>query len=114
MKKIATYFLVALLGFGLSVMAHGPKKILLSFDKDTQTLTADIQHKVKNIESHYISEVIVFVNDKEVKTVSYEKQSEKLNELVEIPLENIKEGDEIKLSAKCNKFGKKSSKLVVE
>lgn len=114
MKKQLLLLFIAIFAFGMSVMAHAPKKIILTFDKATNTLKADIQHKVKDVEDHFISDIIIYVNDKEVKTSTYEKQSEKLNEVFEIQLENVKSGDEIKLKAKCNKFGSKSSKIKVE
>jgi hypothetical protein len=69
---------------------------------------------VKDVSDHYISDIIVYVNDEEITTTTYEKQTDKLNEIVEIPLENIKNGDVIKLKAKCNKFGSKSAKIKVE
>lgn len=114
MKKQIIFSTLAVLVFSFSVMAHAPKKIKLSFDKATNTLTADIFHKVKDVDEHYISDIIIYINGEEVKTSTYEKQSEKQNETVEITLENVKEGDEIKLKAKCNKFGSKSSKIKVE
>lgn len=114
MNKRILFSLLIMVVISLSSMAHAPKKIILKFNTETNTLSADIIHKVKDISSHYISDVIIYVNDVEVKKASFEKQAEKENEEAEYLLENIKVGDEIKLVAKCNKFGKKSAKLVVE
>ena len=98
----------------VSVMAHAPKKIILSFDKSNNTLSAEIMHKVKDVSTHYLATITIFVNDVEVKTATFEKQLAKENHEVSYLLENIKVGDEIKLSAKCSKFGKKSAKVIVE
>lgn len=114
MRKQILFSVIAIFLFSVGVMAHAPKKITLTFDKATKTLKADILHKVKDVDGHYISDIIIYVNDQEVKTSTYEKQSEKLNEVVEFQLEDVKEGDVIKLKAKCNKFGSKSSKIKVE
>lgn len=114
MKKQILFSMIAILMISMTVMAHAPKKIILTFDKASSTLTADMVHKVKDVNAHYISEVTIYVNGEEVKVATFEKQSEILNELAEFKLENIKEGDEIKLVAKCNKFGKKAAKIMVE
>ena len=106
--------MVIVLVMSMALMAHAPKKIVLSFDKASNTLTADILHKVKDIDKHYISDISIYVNDVEVKTATLEKQENKQSELLEYQLENIMEGDVIKLVAKCNKFGKKSAKIVIE
>lgn len=114
MRKQLLFSIIAIFVFSLSVMAHAPKKITLTFDKASKTLKADILHKVKDVGDHYISDITIYVNGEEIKTSTYEKQSEKLNEIVEFQLEDVKEGDVIKLKAKCNKFGSKSSKITVE
>lgn len=114
MTKRILFSALAFMAISISVMAHAPKKIILEYNKETKTLSVDIIHKVKDVSTHYISDIIIYVNDIEVKTASLEKQAEKENEVAEYQLEDIKEGDEIKLVAKCNKFGKKSAKIVVE
>jgi len=114
MNKQILLSMLAILMMTVTLMAHAPKKIILSFDRTSSTLTADIFHKVKNIDKHYISNITIYVNDVEVNTTSIEKQENKLSEIFEYQLKNVKEGDVIQLVAKCNKFGKKSAKLIVE
>ncbi len=114
MKKQILFSIIAILMMSMTVLAHAPKKIILTFDKATNTLKADMIHKVKDINSHYISKVTIYVNGDEVQVATFEKQAEILNEESDFILENIKSGDEIKLVAKCNKFGKKAAKIVVE
>lgn len=114
MKKQILFSIIAILMISMTVMAHAPKKIILTFDKATSTLTADMIHKVKDVNSHYISDVTIYVNGEEVKVTTFQKQAEILNEEADFKLDGIKAGDEIKLVAKCNKFGKKAAKIVVE
>lgn len=114
MRKEILFTMIAGLFMSLSVMAHGPKKVNLTFDKATKTLKAEITHKVKDVKKHYISDIIIYINGDEVKTSAYDKQSDKLEEVLEFILDDVQTGDEIKLKAKCNKFGSKSSEITVE
>lgn len=114
MTKQILFTVLALMAISLTVLANAPKKIILNYNKETKMLSADIIHKVKEVSSHYISDVIIYVNDKEVQTVSFEQQTETKSEVIKYQLKDIKVGDEIMLVAKCNKFGKKSAKIVVE
>lgn len=114
MKKQNIMMLLGALLISFGAMAHAPKKVILKFNKEKGILEAAINHKVKNTDEHYIKEVVVYVNDVEVKTQAFQEQTEKADEKVAITLENIKDGDVIKLTAKCNKLGKKSAKITVE
>lgn len=114
MKKQILFLIISFLVLSMGSYAHAPKKIVISFDKTTSILSADIIHKVKDVNSHYISDITIYVNGNEVETATFEKQMEILNEKAEYKLEGIKAGDEIKLVAKCNKFGKKSAKITIE
>lgn len=105
---------MAVIFISLSSIAHSPKKMKLKFDSDKKTLSVDIAHKVKDVSSHFIAKVTIFVNDIEVITETYDKQSEKLKEQLVFDMKELKSGDKIKLIAKCNKFGKKSAKLTID
>lgn len=114
MNKRILFAILTVFIFSLGAMAHGPKKVKLSFDKTSSTLTADIAHKVKNVEKHYISKITIYVNGEEVKSKTYEKQTDKAHELAEFNIADLKSGDVLKLTAKCNKFGKKSAEITIE
>jgi len=86
----------------------------LKFNKETGELTVTIQHKVKNVENHFIDEIILEINDEEIEIKEIDKQSSIQNEIVTFKLKDYKKGDEIKVVAKCNQFGKKSAKLTIE
>ncbi|NOR86251.1 MAG: hypothetical protein GQ527_01440 [Bacteroidales bacterium] len=113
MNKRILLTILTIFIFSIGAMAHGPKKIQLTFNKENHTLSADIIHKVKNIEKHYISNITIYVNGEEVLSKDYEKQLDKGHELVKFDMEQLKDGDIVKLTAKCNKFGKKSAELTI-
>jgi len=112
MKRLI--FLFAFFLIGMMVFATAPKKVELKLNKNTGVLEVTVIHKVKDVEKHYIDEIIVEVNGEQVAVKNPEKQTDVQQETIEFVVENLKPGDEIKVSAKCNQFGKKSAKLTVE
>jgi len=114
MKKITLIVLLLMLFISFGAIAHPPKKIKLNFNKETKMLTADIIHKVKDVDTHYISSITIYINGEEIITKAFENQSDKMDEKLEFVLDKVKSGDVIKFKAKCNKFGKKTAKYTVE
>jgi hypothetical protein len=112
MKKLFITGLV-LLASAAMVKADPPKKIDLTFNAETNKLKVVVFHPVRNVTDHYIDLISISVDSKEVKVIKPEKQSSAENETVEIPLTGIKKGSEISVSARCNKFGTKTSKLTL-
>ena len=111
-KKIGILFVFVLLV--LSAAAHPPKKITLKFDVKTQELDVKIDHSVKNMNEHFIKKIVVKVNGTEVLSKDYSKQKDMKADVYRITLKNVNAGDEVELTASCNKWGKKSKKLVVK
>jgi len=113
--KIKSLFIAAVFAFiSIGAFASAPGKVTLEFNKETGVLTVTIKHKVKNVEKHFIDEIILEINGDEIDAMELEKQSSAQNEIVTFKLKDFKKGDEIKVSAKCNQFGKKSGKLSIE
>jgi len=113
--KTRTYLLAAIIAlFSMATYASPPKKVTLEFNKETGELTVTIKHKVKKVEKHFIDEIILEINDEEIEVMELDKQSSIENETVIFTLKDYKKGDEIKVIAKCNQFGKKSGKLTIE
>lgn len=112
MKKIAILFTFMLLV--MSLTAHPPKKITLRFDIKTQELDLKVNHSVKDMKDHFIKKITIKVNDNEVYSKSYTKQKDLKADVYRIRLENIKIGDKLELRARCNKWGKKSKKLIIK
>lgn len=111
-KKIGLLFTLVIMVMTLS--AHPPKKITLKFDNKTQELDVRIDHSVKNKNEHFVDNIMVKINGTEVQSNDYTKQKDMKADVYRIVLENVKAGDEIELTASCNKWGKKSKKLTVK
>lgn len=113
MKK--ALFLTMLVCFFLSAIAeaHAPKKIQANYNTETNVLEIDIPHKVKNVETHYMEEVVVTVNGEET-VLNYTMQSSKESHHLSLELTELEKGTIINIYAKCNKLGSKNLDLVVE
>lgn len=112
MKKILSMLL--LVGFGIASMANPPKKVTLSYDKETGKVKVVAEHKVKDVKKHYISKAFVMVNGEEVKVVEFDEQSSLTSSELFIDLPDVKSGDIVKIKAKCNKGGARAAEIKIE
>ncbi|MCP4641938.1 MAG: hypothetical protein GY851_15965 [bacterium] len=106
-------FLIACLISGMA-MAHPPKSLEVKFDKTKKTLDVTVKHSVSDTEKHYVKELKVEVNGKEVITQKTSKQESDDEQTYTYKLTDVKKGDKIKAVANCNKYGKKSKEITVE
>lgn len=110
MKKVILTLLVVLAtSFGLK--ADPAKKVNLTYSEGK--LKIEAIHKVKNVKTHFIDQLIVKVDGKEVKKIEPKEQSSLNSEVLEIALPGLKAGSKIEVSTRCNEFGKKSGKLTL-
>lgn len=95
-----------------AALAHPPSKIEASVEGETVKVT--IIHNVKDKTTHYIEEVTLTLNDKELidKKETTQLDNSKQIEVFEIP--GLKAGDTLVIKATCNKFGSKKLKLTVK
>jgi sialic acid synthase SpsE len=100
--------------FLFAAMSHPPKSLSLKFDLKSQELQVNIEHGVSDVTNHYISNVVVAVNGKEVLNQNYTIQKNNKSEDILFKLENINKNDLIEVTATCVKWGKKSQILTVE
>ena len=105
--KLVTVLLLVFIPFVL--MAHPPKKFNVKYDKETKMLNICIPHSVKNVTKHYIESITISVNGDEIKVLEYKSQSSEASHDVEIELPELKNGDKVKVKAKCNKMGAKTT-----
>ncbi|MBN2238011.1 MAG: hypothetical protein JW729_10650 [Bacteroidales bacterium] len=112
MKKIS--LILVLLAFSFAAMSNPPKKVTLKFDLKSQEIDVNIQHSVGDITDHFIENVVVKLNDQEVVNENYDKQKDTKGDLFRYKLENVKKGDVLEVTATCNKWGKKTSKITIE
>lgn len=110
MKRIILFCLV-LLVLPLVVKADPAKKVNLTYNDVTKKLKIEAIHPVNNPDKHYIDQIIIYVNDKEVRVMDLKKQSDKKAEIVEVEVPQIVNGCEIIVKTRCNEFGTKKGTL---
>jgi len=111
MKKLLILFVLIAAPL-LSAKADPAKKVNLSF-RD-QKLKVEILHHVKDVKTHYIDQVIINVDGKDVKIISLKSQSSQDSENLELQIPEISAGSKVVVKTRCNEFGLKSGKLMVE
>ncbi|MBA7516124.1 hypothetical protein ES705_08169 [subsurface metagenome] len=111
-NKLALLLLLALLPVAL--LAHAPKKVIVTYEKESGKLMISIQHPVKDVTDHYIESIAIKVNGEDVKTLEYTSQSSKESHDVEVEMPDLKTGSKISLKASCNKLGAKSGSITIE
>lgn len=113
MKKSIFITLLAIFMLPFITIAHAPKTIKAEYNSETGVLKVDIPHKVKNVTTHYIDEIVITVNEVETKT-TYTEQSSKESHVAEITLDKYEKGTTISIYASCNKLGSKKAEIIVE
>ena len=64
-KTIILAFLIFILQIAI-LYGHAPSDVILAFDKDTHILEVKFNHNVRDITQHYVNEVKVLLNGKEI------------------------------------------------
>ena len=113
MKKILLA-IILLAAVPVAMNANPARKVTLKYDKETEKLTVTILHPVRDTVKHYISEITILVDEKEIETKELTSQSSADAEVYEITLPGLKKGAEIEVQTKCNQFGRKKGKLTVK
>jgi len=104
---------VMALCFACAAVAHPPKDIKLAFDQKSKVLSVKAIHDVKDPTSHYIKEVKVYLNDKEIISQEMSSQTDKQSQVVRYVIIDAKPGSILKVEADCNRFGDKTKELKV-
>jgi desulfoferrodoxin (superoxide reductase-like protein) len=113
MKKIL-FTLILLAALPLAMNANPARKVTLKYDAETEKLTVTILHPVRDTVKHYISEISILVDDKEIEKKELTGQSSADTEVYEITLPGLTKGSVIEVETKCNQFGRKKGKLTVK
>ena len=115
MKKILFAFLFILT---VSIIfAHSPSQITLSYDTKTSMLTINVIHpisgtKVSDPKKHYIKDITVSVNGKEVIIESIKFQQSDKGEKCSFLL-NVKKNDKVSVKAVCSISGTKIAQITI-
>ncbi len=94
--------------------SNPPKKVILSYDKDSGNLAVSAIHPVKDVNDHFIITNEVKVNGEVVKTEEYTSQSSAESQDKTIEMPDLKSGDIVEVKSTCNKFGSKSESITIE
>jgi len=95
----------------IHVSSHPASKVTLSLDGIV--LNVSVSHSVGNPEDHYINEILVFLNDKEIIKQIFFIQTDNLQK-VSYTIPSLKTGDKIIVKTNCSKGGKRSGTITVE
>jgi hypothetical protein len=113
-KGILFSFLIiaALIPFVYNVQAHAPSGLVLEYNFSTQTLDVTVPHSVSDVNSHYIEEIIIWVNDVEDQTETYTSQTSTSEHQDSFSVTAV-HGDVIKVQATCSISGSLTDDIVV-
>jgi len=111
MKKL-TFPIILLLTYILH--AHPASMVRLNFDKAKMRLEVKFTHKVSDNKDHFIDDVKVLINEKEIINQMPIKQETKKGGIFIYKIPSAKKGDKVKVVTKCNKFGKRSASIGIK
>lgn len=105
-KALSILLLVFPFIFITSAFAHPPSDIIITFDPSTKMLKAVIMHNVSNPETHYIKNVDVGLNGKEVISHLISREDNNASQTVAYLIPDAKAGDALSVEAYCSISGK--------
>lgn len=105
-KNITTVLFVFMVAF-TTASAHPPTGIELEYDTESRLLTVRILHSVKKVNNHFIDKIVVELNDNEIITQKFAKQSSEPYQEVQYTVVDAKAGDNIAVTGFCNISGRK-------
>ena len=96
----------------VATYAHGPGDVTLNYDSESQILSVTTSHSVSNPQKHYIKKITITKNGKPLEAYEYKSQPAPSPFTYTYNVE-AKEGDTLKVKAKCNYFGSRTRELVI-
>ncbi len=112
MKQLILIVLLLAAAYSLA-FAHAPGRVSAAWDDETRLLTVTFNHKVSNISDHYVYDLIVQHNGKQVIKHTLNRQESAEGGSFVYKLIGINKGDKITVTADCNKGGKKSATITI-
>ena len=112
MKKYMTilFFTILFLVFSVSVLSHPAGKVILSVEGKVVHVT--VNHNVGNSKNHFIDEILVFLNDKEIIKQIFFIQIDNIQD-VSYVIPSVKPGDRVTVKTNCSRGGKRSATITV-
>ena len=97
--------------FSTQAFSHPASKVTLS--AEGKVLHVTVNHNVSNPENHYINEILVFLNDKEIIKQIFLMQTDNIQK-VSYTIPSLKPGDKVTVKTNCSRGGKRSGTITVE
>jgi len=111
-KNIIVLFLVIIfLMLSAQAFSHPASKVALLVEGKVLHIT--VNHNVGNPENHYINEILVFLNDKEIIRQMFFIQTGDMQK-VSYMIPSLKAGDKVTVKTNCSRGGKRSGTITVE
>ncbi len=110
--SVTVLVLVMSIFFSINVSAHPASDMTLSYDYDNEELNVEITHNVGNINSHYIDNVTIKINDEIYEIFTYTGQPTDSSFTYTYDV-NASIGDEIEVYTHCNVGGDLTKKISV-
>lgn len=108
------WIIAFLLIFTLTLFFATPaKKALLAYDLNKNELSVDFEHEVVNVKTHYIKEIIVYLNGNVVIDKKYTSQATAVDQKDSFKL-TAKKGDKIAVVSICNIGGEYKGEIIVK
>ena len=110
-----SYLLTAIFVFGWVSLAfcHPPDSIKVDFNDSTKITKITIYHQVKDASKHYIDDVDVTYDGNKIIQQNCKSQSDNTIQELVFKIIDVKVGDELKITADCNKMGQKTIKHTI-
>ena len=110
---IVLYVALSVITISISVSAHSPSSMTLLYDFNTQTLDVTVFHTVADPGTHYIEDIIIWVNDILNQSQGYSSQDSvsQHHDTFVVPTVH---GDEIKVQAICSISGSVTETIIVQ
>lgn len=112
-KTIIFTFFIYILQISM-LHGHAPSNVILEFDKETHILEVKFDHNVRDIVQHYVEEVNVLLNGKEIIIQTLNRQDNVNGGLLVYKIIDAKPDDRIRVQLKCSRGGNKSDVIQVE
>jgi hypothetical protein len=114
MKKVLFFSIALILSLTISVYAHPPGNIEMSFNTENNMLEVTISHNSNDNSDHFVNEVEVFLNGDLQIEQDFIMQTDNKVQYLHYMIPGAKSGDTIRLMAECSKFGSRESEITLE
>jgi hypothetical protein len=98
----------------IAMVAHPADDIQIEYDGETYLLTLKIHHPSQDFDKHYIEKIWITVNGQRYLYQRFNSQDDSDGITLTYKIFNVERGTVITVDTKCNVFGKKTAKLVIE